>query len=177
MKTACPFCNSEFEVDESFENQETKCPSCGNDFIITPCEDKPKPTAEPVKDEPKPTAEPVKDEPKPTAEPVKPKKKQRCPICNKTISVFAETCPGCGHVLPDIPPVLIVMLWVAGFAVPFGMIFIVILTSVLYYLWKNKYPRNAAKINRCGWSIFVFSIFIYLVAFLFADIWVSSIKR
>lgn len=36
MKTVCPFCKSKFEVDNSFENQEAKCPSCENDFIIIP---------------------------------------------------------------------------------------------------------------------------------------------
>ena len=166
MKTACPFCNSEFEVDQRFENQETKCPSCGNDFIITPFVDKPNPTSKPIVDKPNPTSKPIMQ-----------KKIQKCPICNKTISVFAETCPGCGHVLPDIPYVLIVMLWVAGFVIPFGMVFIVLITSVLYYVWKNDSPKNAAKINRCGWSIFIFSIFIYLIIFLFAGIWFSSIKQ
>ena len=159
MKTACPFCNSEFEVDQRFENQETKCPSCGNDFIITPCgDDKPKLVA----------ISPIKNQ-KLYEPPVQNHSNTRlCPDCRRSISIFAETCPCCGHVFVDtnISTLLVIILWIIGLLLPFGMLLVVLITSILYYAWKNVSPKKAAKINRCGWSIFLIGILIYLVIFM-----------
>lgn len=141
MKTACPFCNSEFEVDQCFENQETKCPSCGNDFIITPCgDDKPKLVAISPIQKPEFAASSVQNQ----------GDKRLCPDCRRSISIFAETCPCCGHVFVDtnISTLLVIILWIIGLLLPFGMLLVVLITSILYYAWKNVSPKKAAKINR-----------------------------
>lgn len=159
MKTACPFCNSEFEVEQRFENQETKCPSCGNDFIITPCgDDKPKLVAISTVKNPKFAASSVQNQ----------SDKRLCPDCHRSISIFAETCPCCGHVFVEtsISTLLVVILWIIGLLLPFGMLIVVLITSILYYAWKNVSPKKAAKINRCGWSIFLIGILINLVIFM-----------
>ena len=159
MKTSCPFCNSEFEVDENFENQETKCPACGNDFIITPCvEDKPKLVAiSPIQKPEFATSSPIHSS----------KNTKQCPMCNRTISVLAETCPCCGHVFVDstVPLFLVVVLWISGLLLPFGMILVVLITSILYYAWKNASPKKAKKINKCGWLIFFASTVVQLILF------------
>ena len=147
MKTACPFCNSEFEVEQRFENQETKCPSCGNDFIITPCEDKPKLVA----------ISPMQAQ----------KNTKLCPECQRSISVSSETCPCCGHVFVEtsISTLLVVILWIIGLLLPFGMLIVVLITSILYYAWKNVSPKKAKKINKCGWMIFFTSTVVQAILF------------
>jgi predicted Zn finger-like uncharacterized protein len=35
MKTTCPSCQQQYEVDPSFNNQEVNCEKCGNGFIVT----------------------------------------------------------------------------------------------------------------------------------------------
>ena len=158
MKTSCPFCNSEFEVDQRFENQETKCPSCGNDFIITPCgDDKPKLVAISPIQKPEFAASSVQNQ----------GDKRLCPDCRRSISIFAETCPCCGHVFVDssLSIVLVVILWIAGLLIPFGMVAVVLVTSILYYAWKNVSPKKAKKINKCGWMIFFASIVVQAILF------------
>ena len=90
-----------------------------------------------------------------------------CPECQRSISVFSETCPCCGHVFVDssLSIVLVVILWIAGLLIPFGMIAVVLVTSILYYAWKNVSPKKAKKINKCGWLIFFASTVVQAILF------------
>lgn len=145
MLTSCPFCNAEFEVDASYENEETKCPSCENDFIIT------------RKEETVPVQKPIRKETKAIGGNLR-----ECPDCKRAVSAKASVCPCCGHAFLDscVATWLIVLLWICGLLLPFGMVIVVILTSILYYAWKNIAPKKASRINKCGWTIFLVALLV-----------------
>ena len=58
----------------------------------------------------------------------------------------------------------IIFLWFCGFCVPcIGMWIVILLSSLLYYAWKDVAPNRAKSINRNGWLIFLISFLLQLV--------------
>lgn len=149
MKTKCPFCNKVFEVDEKYENEETECPSCGNDFYIT----------RDISDETVPVTKAASYKLHTIASntPV------FCPNCGSRLNQTTPFCSHCGHkIITDgkVPLWLLVLLYIVGLLVPFGMFVVIILTSVLYYTWKGTDLKKAKTINTHGWIIFIAGLII-----------------
>lgn len=58
----------------------------------------------------------------------------------------------------------IIFLWVCGFCVPcIGIWIVIIVSSILYYAWRDVTPNRAKTINANGWMIFVISFILQLV--------------
>ena len=58
----------------------------------------------------------------------------------------------------------ILFLWICGFCVPcIGMWIVILVSSLLYYAWKDVAPNRAKSINRNGWLIFLISFLLQLV--------------
>lgn len=82
MKTQCPHCSQEYDIEPSMIGQKVQCEACGTDFFV---EDK---TA---------VAKPDKTlESSPKNE-----KMIFCYTCGKQISKYAEVCPQCGAPYKD----------------------------------------------------------------------------
>ncbi|WP_020470523.1 zinc-ribbon domain-containing protein [Zavarzinella formosa] len=90
----------------------------------------------------------------------------KCPECGHKVPEHAISCPKCGCLLArerrgdDEPPEakdpglrgLSLFLWFLLFlAIPFAA---VILSSSLYYAWREKYPKCAGQINMLGFVVF-----------------------
>ena len=154
MKTKCPFCNKTFEVDEKYENEEAQCPSCGNDFYMT----------REISDETIPVTKAASYK----LYKISSNKPVFCSNCGSRLNQTTPFCSHCGNkVVSDgeVPLWLVVLLYIVGLLIPFGIFVVIILTSVLYYAWKGTDINKAKKINMHGWIIFItgFIIGIFLI--------------
>jgi uncharacterized membrane protein YvbJ len=108
-----------------------------------------------------------------------------CTKCGKPIEEGVAFCGSCGvpvagsagtPVVPAVPSVpgkedklegyWYAIVW-CSLIIPYvGGLIIVILTSVLYYLWRKDFPKKAKAINRQGFLAFFVVPVLWLIFFL-----------
>ena len=98
-----------------------------------------------------------------------------CANCGVELPDGSRFCSSCGtssdgtektkSIVYQPPDVLsggyIVLIWLSV-VIPFGSWILIIVSSVLYYSWKKKFPNKAKSINRHAWIVFILSNIIWL---------------
>lgn len=97
-------------------------------------------------------------------------------FCGEAVLAAAERCRHCGErlvasegYLGD-PDDVLSSAWHTGvwalLLVPIvGSWIVVILTSILYYVWRKDYPNRARTINRSGWMAWFLGNVVWCLAF------------
>lgn len=180
MKTQCPHCNQEYDVDDQNNGEIVTCEACSQEFVIEPIpegDDNAPPEAvpevvrkaEPVM-APRPTPEPVPEAiPEAVPEAAANPNMMFCRNCGKQIAREAVICPNCGTKYGPVGEDklsggTILILWLL-LLVPFGGILVVFVSSILYYVWKGSYPKKAKAVNLHGWLVFLVSILLWIILF------------
>ncbi len=181
MKTQCPHCNQEYDVDDQNNGEIVTCEACSQEFVIEPIpegDDNAPPEAvpevvrkaEPVM-APRPIPEPVPEAiPEAVPEAAANPNMMFCRNCGKQIAREAIFCPGCGTKYGPVGEDklsggTILILWLL-MLIPFvGGILVVLISSILYYVWKGSYPKKAKAVNLHGWLVFLVSILLWMILF------------
>lgn len=149
MKTQCPHCNQNYDVDANVSGEIVTCQKCGQEFVADPI--------------------PVVHrrviggrQENSSSAPCFNENMMYCQDCGKIISKKASSCPHCGHPYSavggeDKLGIGFIVLFGVLLFIPFGGLIVIILSSILYYAWKKDYPKKAHTINMYGWSIFLIS--------------------
>ena len=114
-----------------------------------------------------------------------PDKTKSCEFCGEEILRIAQKCKHCGEFTENITnknPIQsskeelewfwYLLIW-GGLIIPCaGPGIIVVVSSIMYYIWKKEYPNKANKINKLGWIVFgvgiLFWFFIIAIIALFS---------
>lgn len=160
MKTQCPHCDQHYEVDDRIGGEIVKCEMCGQEFVAEPLPEvrpKPAPAAVVPKPVPKPAAPGQVLNSNPNL--------MFCPDCGRQISRNAPACPNCGrrNVIGEdrLSVWIIVLMWVL-LLIPCGSFAVVLVSSILYYIWRRDYPKKAKAVNLHGWLVFLAGILIWM---------------
>ena len=94
MKTKCPHCGEEYEVEADALGQTAECATCGGEFQVRDAEAKP--AGSPRKPSAKIVRAPAKKKRTPVA--------TRCPFCQTQLPPGAVKCASCGEWLPGSKP-------------------------------------------------------------------------
>jgi len=89
--------------------------------------------------------------------------KKRCPFCKEIIQKAAVKCRHCGEMLngstsrsgDKLEGYWIAIIWCSLFIPCIGGWVVVLLSSIMYYVWKKDYPQKAKQINMHGWLAFL----------------------
>ncbi|MPN27040.1 hypothetical protein SDC9_174467 [bioreactor metagenome] len=147
MKTQCPHCNQTHNMDDQNNGEIVVCEACKEEFVADPI--------------------PVLHR-KVTVETATNSNLMFCRDCGKQISRNAAACPNCGARYgcgeDKLSCGIILILWLL-LLLPFGGLLVVIVSSALYYTWKNTFPNKAKAVNRMGWLVFLVGIFLWFFLF------------
>lgn len=96
--------------------------------------------------------------------------KKQCPMCGEEILAVAAKCKHCGEFIDGRPRparsggpagedklagAWLAVIWLSVLVPYVGSWVIVVLSSIMYYSWKEEYPNKAKAINLHGWLAFI----------------------
>ena len=146
LSIKCLKCNETFPASDEMFGKEMNCPNCNEKILV-------------------------------------PEKTKTCKFCGEEILTAAIKCKHCGEFTRKITNQIptqssqnelewfwYLLIW-GGLIIPYaGSLIIVVVSSVMYYIWKKEFPNKANKINKLGWMAFgvgiLFWFFIMFVVIL-----------